>query len=222
VAVLATLSAIPARAQSNMALPVAPPQQVPLDNTIPSQSYAASVNTMDALNDERKLAVGDTLSYRVVEEEKDPVPMIVKASGEVNVPLIGLFPAAGKTCKQLAEELKPILEKDYFYKATVIVGLDTESTESLGNVFIMGQVKSPGSIPLPSNETLTVSKAVLMNGGLADFADWHHVKLLRKGTDGKTTTKNVDIQAIYQGRSTDDPVLQPGDTINVTEKLINF
>jgi hypothetical protein len=32
----------------------------------------------------------------------------------------------------------------------------------------------------------------------------------------------VDIDKIYKGQSTDDPVLQPGDTINVTEKLINF
>ena len=207
------------------AAPVAPPAQVPLDDTTPggtSQSYAASINTMDALNDERKLAVGDTLSYRVVEEEKEPVPLTVKASGEINVPLIGLYPAKGKTCKELAEELKPLLEKDYLYTATVIIGLDTESTQSLGTIFLMGQVKSQGAIELPANEPLTVSKAVLMNGGLADWADWHHVKLLRKGPDGKTTTKNVDIQKIYSGQSTDDPVLQPGDTINVEEKLINF
>jgi polysaccharide export outer membrane protein len=213
-----------ARAQTNE-LPVAPPQMVPLDNTIPappSQDYAASINTMDALNDERKLAVGDTLSYRVVEEQKEPVELVVKASGEVNVPLLGLYPASGKTCKQLAEEIKPLLQKDYFYTATVIIGLDTESTQSLGKVYIMGQVHTQGSIELPANETLTVSQAVLMNGGLADFADKHHVKLLRKGADGKTTTTNVDIQAVYSGKSTKDPVLQPGDTINVEEKLINF
>jgi protein involved in polysaccharide export with SLBB domain len=211
-----------AQAQTNTGPGV---QTVPLDNTYPlpaSNSYAASVNTMEALNDERKLAVGDLLSYRVVEEQKDPVSLTVRDSGEVAVPLLGLYPAAGKTCKQLAEELKPLLQKDYFYKATVIIGLDTESTRSLGKVYIMGQVHAQGSIELPANEPLTVSQAVLMNGGLADFADKHHVKLLRKGADGKTVTTNVDIDAIYKGRSNKDPVLEPGDTINVTEKLINF
>jgi polysaccharide export outer membrane protein len=198
-------------------------QPVPLDNTFsPTTAYAASIDTMDALNDERKLAVGDSLSYRVVEEQKEPVPLVVKASGEINVPLVGLFPVAGKTCKEVAQELKPILEKNYFYKATVIVGLDAMSTASLGKVYIMGQVHTQGSMELPSNETLTVSQAVLMNGGLADFADEHHVKLLRKGKDNKTVTTNVDIAAIYKGKSDKDPVLQPGDTINVTEKLINF
>ena len=184
--------------------------------------YAASVDTMDALNDEQKLSVGDQLSYRVVEEEKEPVPLIIKASGEINVPLVGLFRAEGKTCKEIAEELKPILQKDYFYKATVIVGLDTKSTQSLGKVYVMGFVKNPGALELPANETLTVSQAVLMNGGLADFADWHHVLLLRKGADGKKTSMNIDIDAIYKGKSTKDPVLQPGDTVNVKEKLINF
>jgi polysaccharide export outer membrane protein len=226
-AILMAATGIFARAQTNNSspYPVAPPEAVPLDNTIPappSQDFAASINTMDALNNERKLAVGDTLSYRVVEEQKEPVSMTVKASGEINVPLLGLYPAAGKTCKELAEEIKPLLEKDYFYTATVIIGLDTESTQSLGKVYIMGQVHTQGSIELPANETLTVSQAVLMNGGLADFADKRHVKLLRKGPDGKTTTTNVDIQAVYTGKSTKDPVLQPGDTINVTEKLINF
>jgi polysaccharide export outer membrane protein len=215
-----------AAAQTNSYAPGTPQpnaQNVLLDNTYPATAnYAASVSTMDALNDERKLAVGDQVSYRVVEEQKDPVPLVVKASGEINVPLVGLFPAAGKTCKELAEELKPLLQRDYFYKATVIVGLDTESTQSLGKVYIMGQVHTQGSIELPANETLTVSQAVLMNGGLADFADKHHVKLIRKGSDGKSTTTNVDIDAVYKGHSDKDPMLQPGDTINVTEKLINF
>jgi protein involved in polysaccharide export with SLBB domain len=199
-------------------------QPVPLDNTYPtySPSYAASIDTMDALNNERKLSVGDQISYRVVEEQKAPLPLVVRDSGEVDVPLLGLVKAAGKTCKELAEQLKPLLEKDYFYKATVIIGLDTESTRSLGKVYIMGQVHTQGSVELPSNEPLTVSQAVLMNGGLADFADKHHVKLIRKGPDGKSVTTNVDIDAVYRGRSDKDPVLQPGDTINVTEKLINF
>ncbi len=207
-------------------MPVAPPAQVPLDNTFPqgggSQSYAASVSTMEALNNDRKLQVGDRVSYRVVEEQKDPVLLVVTSGGDVSVPLIGLYPAKGKTCKELAEELKPLLQKDYFYSATVIIGLDEASQVSLGKVFMMGQVKNQGAIELPANEELTVSKAVLLNGGMADFADWHHIKLLRKGPDGKTTTKNVDVLKIYKGQSTDDPVLQPGDTINVTEKLINF
>ena len=76
---------------------------------------AAQINSMDELNNERKLAPGDRVSYRVIEEQKDvPVSLTVTDSGELPIPIIGLFPAAGKTCKQLAEQIKPLLEKDYF------------------------------------------------------------------------------------------------------------
>ena len=185
---------------------------------------ASLINSMDALNNEHKLTIGDRVSYRVIEEEKDvPTSLVVTDSGELPIPIIGLFPAAGKTCKQLAEQLKPILEKDYFYKATVIVGLDTESTRSLGKVYLTGQVKSQGTLDLPANQRLTVSQAIMENGGFADFANQRKVNLLRRKPDGTSEKIIVDVKDILmKGHSEKDPVLQPDDTIEVPEKLINF
>jgi protein involved in polysaccharide export with SLBB domain len=188
-----------------------------------SASSASLINSMDALNDETKLGNGDQISYRVLEQEDDPVTLTISDSGEVEVPLLGRFPAAGKTCKQLATELKPLLEKDYFFKATVIIGLDTLSTHPRGRVFLTGQVHSEGAIDIPANEPLTVSKAILLDGGLADFADRRRVKLIHKNADGTTTTTKVDLKAVLdEGHFDKDPVVQPGDTIEVPEKLINF
>lgn len=186
-------------------------------------SSAAMVNSMDALNDRTILGNGDRLSYRVVEERKDPIQLSISDSGELEVPLLGRVTAAGKTCKQLANELKPLLEKEYFYKATVIVGLDTLSTRPLGKVYLMGQVRAQGAIDIPPAGDLTVSKAILTNGGLADFADRRRVKLLRKKSDGTTQTIVVDlVEILDKGHSEKDPILKAGDTINVPEKLINF
>jgi polysaccharide export outer membrane protein len=205
---------------------VPPPvsENLPPDPLANSPDSAALIDSMDALNDDRKLTPGDRISYRVVEEEKDvPISLTVTDAGELNIPLIGLYPAAGKTCKELAEQLKPKLEKDYFYTATVIIGLDTQSTRSRGKVYLTGQVHTQGSIDLPANESMTVSQAILTIGGLADFADRRRVKLIRKTTDGKTQTIIVDLKEILdRGHSEKDPVLEPGDTINVPEKLINF
>ena len=181
------------------------------------------LNSMEALNNERKLTVGDQISYRVIEEQKDPVSLIVTDSGELAIPLLGLYPASGKTCKELAEQLKPILEKQYFYKATVIVGLDTESTRSLGKVYLTGQVHAQGAVDLPANEQLTVSQAIMENGGFADFANQRKVRLTHKDTSGKVIITTVDVKDILtKGHAEKDPVLQPGDTISVPEKLINF
>jgi polysaccharide export outer membrane protein len=203
-------------------LPAQTEEPATLPDPSGSTSAASMLSSMDALNDHTQLGNGDRLSYRVVEERKDPVGLTISDSGELEVPLLGRYPAAGKTCKQLANELKPLLEKKYFYKATVIVGLDTLSTRPLGKVYLMGQVHAPGVIDIPTGG-LTVSKAILTNGGLADFADRRRVKVLRKKADGSTETIVVDLKEILDnGHSEKDILVQPGDTINVPEKLINF
>lgn len=184
---------------------------------------AASMNSMSDLNDTAKLNNGDRVSYRVIEEQKSPILLTVSDSGELEIPLVGRVTARGKTCKQLAYELKPMLEKEYFYHATVIVGVETLSTLPKGKVYLMGQVHTQGAIEIPANENLTVSKAILLDGGLADFADRRKVKLVRKKSDGTTQTTIVDlVEILDKGHADRDPVLQPEDMIIVPQRLINF
>jgi polysaccharide export outer membrane protein len=203
--------------------PVGVAPDVTPQNQVPTAPISASLDSMEELNDRSKLSNGDTVSYRVIEEQKDPVILTVSDSGELNVPLVGIVTAKGKTCKELANELKPKLEKEYFYHATVIIGLETFSSHPLGKVYLTGQVQHQGAIEIPSNETITVSKAVLLSGGLADFADRRKVKLVRKKPDGTTETTVVDlVEILDKGHSERDPVVQPDDTIVVPQRLINF
>ena len=191
--------------------------------SIPTAHIAATLDSMGALNDRSKLGNGDTVSSRVIEEQKDPVLLTVSDSGELSVPLVGLVTAKGKSCKELAYEIKPLLEKEYFYHATVIIGLETFSSHSQGKVYLMGQVQRQGAVDIPSSENLTVSQAILLDGGLADFADKRRVKLVRKKPDGTTVTTVVDlVEILDKGHSDKDPVLQPEDMIIVPQRLINF
>jgi polysaccharide biosynthesis/export protein len=199
----------------------------PLDKTqsslAPAMSTVALTTSMEVLNNSAKLGNGDRVSFRIVEERRVPIGLVVTDSGEMEVPLIGRVMAKGKTCKQLAYELKPMLEKEYFYKATVIIGVDSISVRSRGKVYITGQVRAQGALELFPDETLTVSKAVLKAGGLADFANKKKVKLVRKKADGQVETWLVDLAEILdRGHLEKDPVLEPGDLINVPERLINF
>jgi polysaccharide biosynthesis/export protein len=189
----------------------------------PALSTVALTTSMEVLNDSVKLGIGDRVSLRIVEERRVPISLVVTDSGEMEVPLIGRVAAKGKTCKQLAYELKPILEKEYFYKATVIIGVDSISTRSRGKVYITGQVRNQGGLEIPAEELLTVSQAILRAGGLADFANKRKVKLVRKKADGKSETQFVDlVEIIEKGQLERDVVLEPGDLINVPERLINF
>jgi protein involved in polysaccharide export with SLBB domain len=187
-----------------------------------ASSIVAATNSMEVLDNQRRLRMGDRLSYRVIEERKPPVTLVVADSGEVEVPLIGRVSAAGRTCRDLAYGIKEPLEREYFYKATVIIGLDVEGQRPQGRVYITGQVKSQGAVEIPPGEDFTVSKAILAAGGLADFANKRKVRLMRtKG--GGTETIIVDLaEVIDKGRADKDPVLRPDDRIFIPEKLVNF
>jgi len=187
-----------------------------------SSNAVANTTSMDVLDDKRLLQIGDRLSMRVVEDRKPPVSLIVTDSGEVEVPLIGRVAAKGRSCKQLAYAIKAPLEREYYYKATVIVGLDFETLKSSGRVYVTGQVRNQGPLAIPPDETFTVSRAIIRAGGFADFANKRRVKLVRKNGD-KTETIIVDLELVIKKGQTDkDPVVEPDDTIIVPERLINF
>jgi protein involved in polysaccharide export with SLBB domain len=190
-----------------------------------SSSTVAQTTSMDVLNDAIKLGVGDRVSFRIVEDRRDPIPLFVTESGEMEIPLIGRVQAANKTCKQLARDIRPLLEKEYFYKATVIIGLDSVGTKSRGRIYLTGQVRTQGGMDIMPDEELTVSKAILKAGGIADFGNGTKVKLIRKkaGEPNGTTTTILNVNDILQkGQVTKDIVVEPGDMIVVPEKYINF
>jgi polysaccharide export outer membrane protein len=183
-----------------------------------------ATNGMEGLDDKHKLAIGDRLSFRIEEDLEDPKPLVVTDSGDLEVPYLGRFPAEGKTCKQIANELKAALEKDYYYRATVIIAVDL-MTKSRGKVYIVGPVHVPGPQDIPSDEVLTLSKAILRAGGFNDFADRHNVKLTRKTalSANSKQTFTVDVAQIFdKGRTELDMVVEPGDLILVSERLVRF
>ncbi|XHR26780.1 MAG: polysaccharide biosynthesis/export family protein [Chthoniobacteraceae bacterium] len=184
----------------------------------PAFASAAVTNSMEALDTKRELTVGDRVSYRVVEERSEARPLVVTDSGELEVPLIGRFKAAGKSCYKLAKEIKLELEKEYFYRATVIVGLDSVTQKSRGYIYVTGAVHNQGAIEIPQVGAFTVSKAIMRAGGFSDFANRKNVRLIRKGKDATP----VDVKALFEGAASEDPVLNSDDVIIVLENRVNF
>ena len=175
---------------------------------------------MSVLDDKKRLGSNDYVSFRVVEDRDDESQHLrVNDNGELEVPYIGLVPAQGRTCKDLAYSIKNALEKEYYYHATVILAVDRVSEKSRGRVYVYGAVKGQGPQEIPPDETYTVSKAIIRAGGFGDFADKRKVKLTRK--NGQDIT--VDLKRIIeQGRTDEDVVVQPDDQIYVPQRLINM
>ena len=186
----------------------------------PTTSTVMRTNSMAVLDDKKRLGTNDHVSFRVVEDrDNESQQLRVNDNGELEVPYIGLVPAAGRTCKDLAYSVKAALEREYYYHATVIIAVDHISEKSRGKIYVYGEVKGQGPQEIPADETYTVSKAIIRAGGFADFANKRKVRLTRR--DGKNYV--VDLKrVIEEGRTDEDMVLQPDDQIQVPKRAINF
>jgi polysaccharide export outer membrane protein len=209
----------PGRAQDS-ASPIPSIAKTPSPDLPLTASTVMRTNSMEVLDDKKKLGPNDFVSFRVVEDrDNDSQRLRVNDSGELEVPYIGLVPAQGKTCKELAFNIKSALEKEYYYHATVILAVDRVSDKSRGRIYVYGSVKSQGPQEVPPDENYTVSKAVIRAGGFGDFANKRRVKVTRK--NGKDFT--VDLKrVIEEGHTEEDVVLQPDDQIYVPQRLINM
>ena len=175
---------------------------------------------MSVLDDKKRLGSNDYVSFRVVEDrDNDSQRLRVNDNGELEVPYVGLVPAQGRTCKELAYNIKSLLEKEYYYHATVILAVDRVSEKSRGRIYVYGSVRSQGPQEIPPDESYTVSKAIIRAGGFGDFANKRKVKVTRKnGQDHTIDLKRV----IEEGHTDEDLALQPDDQIYVPQRLINM
>lgn len=217
VATILTAQPISLRAQETSPLP-----SVPKATSVepPTTSTVMRTNSMAVLDDKKRLGSNDYVSFRVVEDrDNESQRLRVNDSGDLEVPYIGLIPAAGRTCRDLAFSIKAALEREYYYHATVIIAVDHVSEKARGRIYVYGCVKGQGPQEIPADESYTVSKAVIRAGGFSDFANKRKVKLTRKG--GKDYV--VDLKrVIEEGHTEEDVVLQPDDQIYVPQRLINM
>jgi polysaccharide export outer membrane protein len=196
----------------------------------PAGGNLAGTNSAATLDDKHRLTLGDKISFQILEDLDDPKEtlepkaLVVADDGELEVPYIGRVRAESKTCKQLAAEIKAALEKDYYYQATVRIAIDLKA-KSRGRVYLVGPVRTPGAQEIPSDEVLTLSKAIMRAGSFNDFADKKNVKVTRKVGPGERDTKTfvVDVaQILEKGQTAGDVPLEPGDLVVIPERAIRF
>ncbi|HEY0368234.1 MAG TPA: polysaccharide biosynthesis/export family protein, partial [Chthoniobacterales bacterium] len=168
-----SLATAPMQAQeSNSSTPYPQPTPRQIGPEPATTSTVMRTNSMSVLDDKTRLGPNDFVSFRVVEDrDNDSQRLRVNDNGQLEVPYVGLVPAAGKTSKELAFNVKSLLEREYYYHATVIIAVDHVSEKSRGRVYLSGSVKGPGPQEIPPDEEYTLSKAIIRAGGFGDFAD---------------------------------------------------
>jgi polysaccharide biosynthesis/export protein len=183
---------------------------------------------VDVLNDTVKLNTGVQLTYRVKEDKDPPTRLLVTDTGEIDVPYLGRVKAMGKTCKELAGEVKALLEKDLYHTATVTIAIDSVSAFNLKEVTVQGQVLRPGPVTIPpgGEESFTLTKAIFAAGGTTPYAKTSNVKIIRQPVAGSNEPPQilyVDFDDIVKkGKKENDIPIKPGDTIVVDRKTFVF
>lgn len=191
---------------------------------------ASVLNSMDVLDDKQPISEGDRISIRILEDRREALQIRVALTGEIQAPYVGLVSAKGKTCKQLALQVKKELEKNFFKTATVVIAIDEFNPETQKKwagedveFYVMfGIVAKQGKYDLPNNEDISISQAILRAGGFTQFANKEKVKIIRKTPLGnKTILVNVD-GIMRQGDLERDIFIRKDDVIIVEELTWNF
>lgn len=172
------------------------------------------------------LAVGDTLEVFVMEDPSFNGTYKVREKGDIILPKLGRVDVQGLNIDQVQKKLQQSLEESQLHKATVIAdrinhspaATPFEETPKL-LVFVTGKVNRPGQhlIAMTNGDTVYAYEAVLIAGGVSQFADEKHAYILRRGVSGAREKIPLDLRAIRQGSATDRQLVE-GDMICVPER----
>jgi polysaccharide export outer membrane protein len=95
---------------------------------------------------------------------------------------------------------------------------DTIIISRIGVVYMVGDFKTAGTIPLTQYTPLTLMEATALSGGLLYQGKYNDVRLIRTVGDHRTVVK-LDIQRILHGKDP-DPVLQANDIVFLPDDTI--
>jgi polysaccharide export outer membrane protein len=181
-----------------------------MSSTTEAQAAAAQVAQVTP-QDQEKYLLGpeDVIEVSVWKEPDMTKQLVVQPDGKIYYPLVGEIRAAGKTVKQLQEEISKRLEKFVTDASVTVILLKTQYYK----FYVTGKVNKPGEF-LAGRPT-SVLQAIAMAGGLTPFASPTQIKIVRK-VAGQDEVYNFDYKDVSRGNLLYQNItLQPGDTVVV-------
>jgi len=162
-----------------------------------------------------KIQPGDLLEITVFKETDMNRTVRISGNGTITFPLAGNIKLANLSVTE-AEALLAQKLSEYLVKPQV-----TAFIKEYGNkqIYVLGEVKKPGSITLPAERRLTVLEAITMAGGFTDLAAPDRTKVLRN-SNGQNQSIQVEISRITKlGDKSADIFLEPNDTVFIPQSF---
>jgi protein involved in polysaccharide export with SLBB domain len=171
---------------------------------------------IESMQGEYRISPQDILDISVYQEVDMAKTVRVSQDGYITYPFAGKLKVADLSVIQLEEKLTEILGKDYFVNPQVSVFVKEYHSRK---VFVLGQVKSPGSYELLPEKPMTVVEAITLAGGFTELSSENRTRVIRveNGAEQNITVKVSDVTK--KGDKSKDIVLKPGDIIFVPERF---
>jgi polysaccharide export outer membrane protein len=160
-----------------------------------------------------RIGPGDTLKISVFQNDELTAILPVRPDGKISTPLVEDMVAVGKTPTQLARDIEKSLSE--YIKAPKVSVLVTIALSVYSQVKVIGQVKTPESLPF--HDGMTVLDAVLAAGGLGPFAAGNRSRLVRTEHGKQTEIKIKLDNLLNKGDTKQNLPLVPGDILVVPE-----
>ena len=156
------------------------------------------------------IGIGDVLSVTFWREQTLSGDVVVRPDGRISVPLLNDIDAAGFTPEQLAATVKSTAVKFVDEPDVTVTVKEIHSRK----VFLVGQVATPGAVPLSTGD-MNVLQLIAVGGGLLEFADRSNILIIRS-ENGHEKRFKFNYGQVLKGKNTaQNIVLQPGDTVVV-------
>lgn len=162
-----------------------------------------------------KIQPGDLVEITVFKEADMSRTARISGNGTITFPLAGVLKMSELSVPEaeslLAEKLAEFLVKP---QVTVLI-------KEYGNkqIYVLGEVKKPGSITIPAERRLSVLEAITLSGGFTELAAQDRTKILRGAGSGSQSIP-VEISRITkQGDKSADIYLEPNDTVYVPQSF---
>ncbi len=148
-----------------------------------------------------RLGPGDRLRIITVSDEALTGDFRIDGSGDIELPMLGRFHAAGDSASGLGHALSDALR---------LAGLERDPSVAVEvvryrPVYVLGEVNKPGAFPYQPD--MTVLSAVALAGGFTYRAIEDYAEVVRLGHGRPTEAKATPASA-----------LQPGDVVTIFER----
>jgi len=193
-----------------LALPAYPQQSAPATaNPAPATTQPAAPPAQKA-DDQYIIGPADVLAINVWKETEISRSVPVRSDGRISLPLIGDVQAAGRTPRQLQDDISKKLASFISEPDVTVIVQETHSQK----FNVMGQVGHPGTFLL--TDSTTVLDAIALAGGFRDFAKQKQIYVLRQNGDGTQVRLPFNYKDVVKGKNVEQNVkLQARDTVVV-------